>query len=242
MERPYNSMRSSSTPGGSFTYNLTVLPGNYTVTLKFIEPRPDQTAGLRLMNVSINGTAVLTRFDLFATAGALTPYSVSFAVTTTGAIQITLAAVAGNAILSGIQIDEVGSTSVAAGFRDCEVEFGAGYQSSLDQALSGNMFSGVYSAPGCWNRTGGVRLVSAAACRSDVDGQTLDITARGHDGNVRSLLTSPIVCTPTGAEGTMIPGADYADADVITFVFTVTVLTGPTPTTMLAVVTTKPPA
>ncbi|HET6323495.1 MAG TPA: malectin domain-containing carbohydrate-binding protein [Planctomycetaceae bacterium] len=56
---------------GTFTYTLPNLTpgGAYTVRLDFAEF--DATAaGQRLMNVIINGTQVLTSFDIFATAGA----------------------------------------------------------------------------------------------------------------------------------------------------------------------------
>ncbi len=56
---------------GTFTYTLPNLTpgGAYTVRLDFAEFYVT-AAGQRLMNVSINGTQVLTNFDIFATAGA----------------------------------------------------------------------------------------------------------------------------------------------------------------------------
>jgi len=56
---------------GTFAYTLPNLtPGvTYTVRLDFAELQAS-AAGQRLMNVSINGTQVLTNFDIFATAGA----------------------------------------------------------------------------------------------------------------------------------------------------------------------------
>ncbi len=56
---------------GTFSYTLPSLtPGaTYTVRLDFAELQAS-AAGQRLINVSINGTQVLTNFDIFATAGA----------------------------------------------------------------------------------------------------------------------------------------------------------------------------
>jgi hypothetical protein len=56
---------------GNFAYTLPNLtPGvTYTVRLDFAELQAS-AAGQRQMNVSINGTQVLTNFDIFATAGA----------------------------------------------------------------------------------------------------------------------------------------------------------------------------
>ena len=53
---------------GAFAYTLPEPNGSYSVTLKFAETsRP--SAGARQFNVSINGTQVLTNFDVFAQAG-----------------------------------------------------------------------------------------------------------------------------------------------------------------------------
>ncbi len=54
-------------PGG-FTYSFNVPAGSYQVTLKFAEIF-DAAAGQRIENVTINGTQVLTNFDIFADAG-----------------------------------------------------------------------------------------------------------------------------------------------------------------------------
>ena len=63
--------------------------GAYDVILKFAEPMfsaPNQ----RLFNVAINGSQVLTNFDIFAQAGAsLTAVDETFPVTVTGG-QITI--------------------------------------------------------------------------------------------------------------------------------------------------------
>lgn len=53
---------------GAFSYALNVPPGNYQVTLKFAEIYWT-LVGKRVFNVSINGTPVLTNFDIVADAG-----------------------------------------------------------------------------------------------------------------------------------------------------------------------------
>jgi hypothetical protein len=53
---------------GSFNYQFNVPNGNYNVVLKFAEIYWT-AAGQRTFNVSINGTQVLTNFDIFAAAG-----------------------------------------------------------------------------------------------------------------------------------------------------------------------------
>ena len=54
---------------GNFTYTFTVAPGMYNVILKFAEFYWT-SPGQRLFNVSINGTQVLSNFDIIAAAGA----------------------------------------------------------------------------------------------------------------------------------------------------------------------------
>jgi len=67
---------------GAFGYNLAVPNGSYTVTLKFAEIY-FTVAGSRVFNVAINGSSVLSNFDITATAGAFTALDESFPVTVT---------------------------------------------------------------------------------------------------------------------------------------------------------------
>src|SRR5512139_2329593 len=53
---------------GAMTYTIPNRAGTQTVTLYFVETYVT-AAGQRVFNVSINGTTVLSRFDIFATAG-----------------------------------------------------------------------------------------------------------------------------------------------------------------------------
>jgi hypothetical protein len=56
---------------GAFTYTFTVPAGGYQVTLKFAETyfTSGASSGQRVFNVAINGTTVLTNFDIKAAAG-----------------------------------------------------------------------------------------------------------------------------------------------------------------------------
>jgi hypothetical protein len=68
---------------GSFNYQYNVPNGNYNVVLKFAEIYWTG-AGQRVFNVSINGTQVLTNFDIFAAAGGtLKAIDKTFPVTVT---------------------------------------------------------------------------------------------------------------------------------------------------------------
>ena len=93
---------------GTFSYTVKGFkPGsNHTVTLYFIEPLYNGV-GLRLFNVSVNGTTVLSNFDVFLAAGDMdTPVShaITAAADGTGQYVIALTPVLNDAVLSGLQI------------------------------------------------------------------------------------------------------------------------------------------
>jgi len=93
---------------GSFSYSVKGFAPNstHTVTLYFVEPTFD-SVGSRLFNVSINGTAVLSNFDIFLAAGdANTPVAQQVSAAADGAGQYVIAftSVLNGAVLSGLQI------------------------------------------------------------------------------------------------------------------------------------------
>jgi hypothetical protein len=89
---------------GDFSYNIPVANGSYQLTLKFAEIQYS-SAGSRVFNVTVNGTQVLTNFDIVAQAGYWTAVDKQFPVTVTnGAVQITMHGVVGVGLLSAIQI------------------------------------------------------------------------------------------------------------------------------------------
>jgi len=81
---------------GNSSYQFTVPNGSYNVVLKFAEIYFTKT-GQRIFNVSINGTQVLTNFDIVAAAGAaLTAVDKTFPVTVTNG-QVTIQFASGSA-------------------------------------------------------------------------------------------------------------------------------------------------
>jgi hypothetical protein len=89
---------------GNFTYQFTVPTGSYTVILKFAETYWS-SAGSRKFNVAINGTTVLTSFDIVAAAGGpLIAIDKSFTVGPTSTITIQFTTVVDNALVNAIQI------------------------------------------------------------------------------------------------------------------------------------------
>ena len=93
---------------GSFSYTVKGFApnSNHTVTLYFVEPTFD-SVGSRLFNVSINGNAVLSNFDVFLAAGDNdTPIAeqVSAAADSSGQYVIAFTPVLNDAVLSGLRI------------------------------------------------------------------------------------------------------------------------------------------
>jgi len=102
---------------GNFTYTIPGLTAgaSYTVRLHFAEGYWD-AAGKRVFDVSINGTQVLTNFDIFATAGGENIAVIEqFTATanSSGQIVIVFTTVTDNAAVNGIEIE--GSTSSGCG-------------------------------------------------------------------------------------------------------------------------------
>ena len=86
---------------GDFSYQFAVPNGSYNVVLKFAEIYWTAT-GQRIFNVSINGTQVLTNFDIIAAAGGpLTAIDKTFPVTVTAG-QVTIQFTSGAANLPKI--------------------------------------------------------------------------------------------------------------------------------------------
>ncbi|HEX3965928.1 MAG TPA: putative Ig domain-containing protein, partial [Trebonia sp.] len=99
---------------GNFTYTIPGLTAgaSYTVRLHFAEEYWT-TAGSRTFNVLINGTQVLTSFDIFAAAGGeykavVEPFTAT--ASSTGTITIQFVTVKDNAQVNGIEITPAGSS------------------------------------------------------------------------------------------------------------------------------------
>jgi hypothetical protein len=93
---------------GNVTYTLPSLVSgaSYTVRLHFAELFWTAT-GKRVFNVAINGTTVLSNFDLFATTGAefkATLRDFTATANSSGQIVVKLTTVTDNATIEGIEI------------------------------------------------------------------------------------------------------------------------------------------
>jgi hypothetical protein len=101
---------------GVFSYQFAVPNGSYNVVLKFAEIYWT-AVGQRIFNVSINGTQVLTNFDIVAAAGGpLTAIDKTFPVTVTNGT-VTIQFIPGSADwpkVSAISLTPLSSTSTSA--------------------------------------------------------------------------------------------------------------------------------
>ena len=93
---------------GNFSYTISgfAAGSSHTVRLHFAETF-FSTAGSRTFNVSINGTQVLTNFDIFAAAGAQNKAIIkqfTENASSTGNYVITFTSVINNSLLSGLEI------------------------------------------------------------------------------------------------------------------------------------------
>jgi hypothetical protein len=95
---------------GSFSYTLTGLTpsASYTLRLHFADPY-STAAGQRQFNVSINGTQVLTNFDIFAAAGGQNKAVVESQAATAdaqGQLAVSFAyGAAGTPLVNGLEVD-----------------------------------------------------------------------------------------------------------------------------------------
>lgn len=117
---PYNSERFGG--GGTFNYDIPVASGTYTVNLHFAEiwfgapGGGSGGTGSRVFDVDIEGTTVLSQFDIYATSGS-NPNVQQFTVTVTdGNLDIFFtsgrAGGANNPKVSGIEVIPGSTTSV----------------------------------------------------------------------------------------------------------------------------------
>jgi beta-galactosidase len=93
---------------GDFHYRIPMKNGRYTVTLTFVEP--SMAVGERVFDVSANGKAMLTSYDIRARAGdALTATAESFEVTNeNGILDLHFDPQRGEALVSAIEITPSG--------------------------------------------------------------------------------------------------------------------------------------
>jgi chitodextrinase len=105
--------QSSNTFNGGSGYKIDIANGTYSVTLKFLEDWAN-AAGQRKFDVTIEGTKVLTAFDIFAACGAYTACDRTFTTTVSDGqldIQFAMNGGANYGTVSAIQVTGSGGGS-----------------------------------------------------------------------------------------------------------------------------------
>jgi beta-galactosidase len=91
---------------GRFSYALPVPNGEYTLTLRFVEPVENQAAGKRVFDVRVQGDVALANFDIAAVAGSVTALERTVPLRVTdGKATIEFVPRTGEAILSSFSLD-----------------------------------------------------------------------------------------------------------------------------------------
>jgi hypothetical protein len=189
---------------GNFTYTIPGLTAgaSYTVRLDFAEEYWT-TAGSRTFNVLINGSQVLTNFDIVATAGGeFKAVAESFTATASsaGAVTIQFVNVKDNAQVNGIEI-----TPTSGG------------------GTTGNTVT--VTAPGSQTSTVGTAASLQVAASDSASGQTLTYTASGLPAGLSiNSSTGLISGTPTtaGTSSVTVTATDTTGAKgTATFTWTV---------------------
>ena len=89
---------------GTFSYNIPLADGNYNVTLKFCETFYT-AAGERVFNVSMQGTQVISKLDLYATVGKDVAHDVTIPVSVTnGKLNINFSGIVQEPIVNAILV------------------------------------------------------------------------------------------------------------------------------------------
>jgi hypothetical protein len=102
---------------GNFSYSFAVPNGNYSVTLKFAE-LSRFGAGLRVFNVALNGSPVLSNFDIYSQAGgALIALDKTFPVSVSGGVISLMFTSTGQdlPLVNSIDIEPASSTASVSG-------------------------------------------------------------------------------------------------------------------------------
>ncbi len=98
-----------------FSYSIPLSNGSYTLTLRFAEVQ-FSAAGQRVFNVAVNGSAVLSNFDILANAAPFTPVARQFPVNVTnGSLQIAFTGVVNRGLVNAIQVAPAGGGSTGTG-------------------------------------------------------------------------------------------------------------------------------
>jgi hypothetical protein len=141
---------------GTLDYNFTVTNGTYTITLKFAELYWG-FSGQRLFDVQINGSTVLSSFDIVGEAGPTAALDKSFNITvTTGTINLHMSSSVDNPTINGIELRQTSSSGGGGG--------GGGGGGTLESMVGSNNPNTPAAPAGSGGYTGGGTASTFSAC------------------------------------------------------------------------------
>lgn len=198
-----------------FSYQIPVMNGTYSVTLKFAEIKYS-AQGQRVFNVAINGISVLKNFDILAQTSPFTALDKTFPVTVSNnAVNIAVTGVVNGGIVNAIQVSPTGSgpqpgtlsisapsSTVTSGqtLQFTAVQTGAGGTPTVTWAATQGMIGspGLYTAPAVAANTS-VTISAQTTSTPTLSAQTT-ITVSPVPA-VPTLAVSPTSLSFTGAVG-----------------------------------------
>ena len=207
---------------GNFTYTIPGLTAgaSYTVRLHFAEEYWT-TAGSRIFNVLINGTQVLTNFDIFATAGGeyigvIEPFTIT--ASSTGTVTIQFVTVKDNAQVNGIEVQPNSTGNIVTvttpASQTSTVGTAASLQISASDSASGQTLT--YSATGL---PAGLSINSSSGLISGTPTtagtSTVTVTAKDTTGASGSATFSWTVSSSSGSGGVDISAGGPAAAPFV---------------------------
>src|SRR5579862_6081501 len=207
---------------GNFTYTIPGLTAgaSYTVRLHFAEEYWT-TAGSRIFNVLINGTQVLTNFDIFATAGGeyigvIKPFTAT--ASSTGTVTIQFVTVKDNAQVNGIEVQPNSTGNIVTvttpASQTSTVGTAASLQISASDSASGQTLT--YSATGL---PAGLSINSSSGLISGTPTtagtSTVTVTAKDTTGASGSATFSWTVSSSSGSDGVDISAGGPAAAPFV---------------------------
>jgi len=193
---------------GAFSYQFPVVNGTYNVNLKFAELYYT-SPGQRVFNVAINGQAVLTNFDIVATAGAgLTAIDRTFpVVVTNGLIAIQWTRVLADPVVNAIEITPQTGVGVSVSPNNVTLtssqtqQFTASVTGTANTAVAWSVYPAIGSISSTGLYTVPANLTSA---------QTLTVTATSLADQI-TTGTAAISLVPSGAIRVNAGGSAYTD-------------------------------
>lgn len=207
---------------GTFTYQIPVANGSYTVKLKFAEISLN-AAGQRVFNVAINGSTVLSNFDIFAQAGGkFIALDKSFPVTVSNgqiAIQFTNGS-SNSPMVNAIEIVTGAAPAVGISVGPTGVSLSAGATQQFTAAVTGTTNTAV-----TWTLSPQLGSISSAGLYTAPSvistQQTVTVTATSAADTTKTAAVSLTVNPPATTGFTPVRvnagGAAYTDSNGTTW-------------------------